>query len=95
MFSNKLNIEEAEFLGKKGCFRRIEIGSGGLSSDKAPGPEGLNFGVLKSIWKEIKNNMLHFVNNFFEDRSFPRGISSSSFLKEKMINSGQTVGLSV
>lgn len=41
------------------------------NSAKAPGPDGLNARVLKSIWKHIQNDILLFFNNFFETSYLP------------------------
>ncbi|WOH13938.1 hypothetical protein DCAR_0933451 [Daucus carota subsp. sativus] len=46
---------------------------------KAPGPDGINAGVLTTLWPEIKMEVLKVFNDFHRDGKLPSG-SNSSFI---------------
>ena len=46
-------------------------------SDKAPGPDGINNGILKKTWKWTKDSCLEFVKEFFSLGTIPKGMNSS------------------
>ncbi|GKV21933.1 hypothetical protein SLEP1_g31856 [Rubroshorea leprosula] len=48
-------------------------------SSKAPGPDGFNFGFLKSMWEDIKTEVIGFVKEFQEQGRLERG-SNASFI---------------
>lgn len=77
LFFKRLSMEEAEFLERRAVIEELELALEESDSDKTPGPDGLNFGVIKSIWNEIKVDMLNFVNSFILEGYLSSGINSS------------------
>lgn len=55
----------------------IEAALHSMESSKAPGPDGINGGVIKSLWNEVKGDYLQLFSDFYENGSLPKGISSS------------------
>ncbi|GKV14959.1 hypothetical protein SLEP1_g25757 [Rubroshorea leprosula] len=48
-------------------------------SSKAPGPDGFNFRFMKSMWEDIKSEVIGFVKEFQEQSKLKRG-SNASFI---------------
>lgn len=48
-----------------------------MDPHKAPGPDGLNVGFLKSHWKILKTKIKGFFDDFFGGKPLPKGINSS------------------
>ena len=46
-------------------------------SEKSPGPNGLNFKIIKKFWQLIKLDVLHFLDEFHANGVFPRGCNAS------------------
>lgn len=46
-------------------------------SSKSPGPDGFNFGWLKSMWVHISDKVLNFFNEFHSSGFIQRGVNSS------------------
>lgn len=44
---------------------------------KAPGPDGINAAVLRSIWPEIKEDILNFFADFHRSGCVPKGYNAS------------------
>jgi len=51
----------------------------GCDSSKSPGPDGFNFGFIKSCWDILKKDVMNAVKDFAGFGCWPRG-SNSSFL---------------
>lgn len=47
------------------------------SATKAPGPDGMNAGVLRKLWPTISGEVLKFFNDFYDHRPIPKGYNSS------------------
>lgn len=47
------------------------------NSNKAPGPDGINAGVLKEVWKYVKKEVFDFFSNFHSKNYIPAGLNSS------------------
>ena len=47
--------------------------------DKSPGPDGLNFNFIKQFWKILKPDFMRFLDEFYNNASFPKG-SNASFI---------------
>lgn len=48
-----------------------------MSPSKAPGPDGLNMGVLKALWGQIKQEVFDFFVDFYHSGTIPGGLNSS------------------
>lgn len=55
----------------------IETALKSMESAKAPGPDGMNAGILKILWPQIKFDILKFFDDFHREGKFPREINSS------------------
>lgn len=47
------------------------------NSNKAPGPEGMNAGVLKSLWHVIQRDFMDLLGNFNAKGHIPSGLNTS------------------
>ncbi|KAJ0524126.1 putative RNA-directed DNA polymerase [Helianthus annuus] len=45
--------------------------------DKAPGPDGINFRFLRSVWGGVEADFMELFNNFFSNPGFTQGCMSS------------------
>lgn len=45
--------------------------------NKAPGPDGMNAGVLKALWDTIKIDVMQFFQDFYDLKQVPKGYNSS------------------
>nr|GEZ79989.1 RNA-directed DNA polymerase, eukaryota [Tanacetum cinerariifolium] len=48
-------------------------------SNKAPGPDGFSFAIIKKYWDLMRMDIFEFVNSFFASGSMPQGANSSFF----------------
>nr|GEZ90615.1 transposon TX1 putative 149 kDa protein [Tanacetum cinerariifolium] len=56
-------------------------------NNKAPGPDGFTFSLVKRYWKIFKTDILEFVSEFFVTGFIPTGCNSSFItLIPKVIN---------
>lgn len=62
---------------KEFTLEEIEDALKDTESSKAPGPDGLNAGVLKSLWSTIKLDVLRFFSNLYHSGVIPKGCNSS------------------
>ena len=46
-------------------------------SDKSPGPDGLTFKFIKQFWHIIKPDVLRFLNEFYVNEIFSKGLNAS------------------
>lgn len=65
------------FLTREVSEHELELALKQSISDKAPGPDGLNAGALKSTWHIIKYKMLEIVQTFIANGTVPHGMNSS------------------
>ncbi|GJX57525.1 cysteine-rich receptor-like protein kinase [Tanacetum coccineum] len=63
----------------KSPFSEIEIQSvvWCCGEDRAPGPDGLNFKILKQNWNIIKDDMIRFFEEFRVKGCFPKALNNS------------------
>lgn len=47
------------------------------SDNKALVPNGINFGVIKEVWKEIQDKVMEFIKEFEISGTLPKGMNSS------------------
>lgn len=73
----KISDEDNELLIKPPSKEEVELALWDCNSDKAPGPDGMNAGVLKYLWNSILNEMFESVLNFFRNGSLLGGMTSS------------------
>ncbi|KAL8104095.1 hypothetical protein AgCh_028358 [Apium graveolens] len=55
----------------------IELAIMKMESNKVPGPDGINVGVIKALWKCVKGNVWDFLSNFYDSGELPSGLCSS------------------
>jgi len=60
-------------------------------SFKSPGPDGINFGFIKTFWNEIKGDMLRFVSEFHWNGKLSKGINSTFIALIPKVKSPQTL----
>lgn len=53
----------------------MAIASSGV--DKAPGPDGINNGVIKKLWRWINKDVFNFIKDFMDKGHLPKGVNSS------------------
>nr|GEU72290.1 cytochrome oxidase subunit I, mitochondrial [Tanacetum cinerariifolium] len=74
-----LSPSDHELLEKDVSLDEIKIAVWDRGSDKAPGPDGFTFGLIKHYWELIKYDIQIFVSKFLESKQMPVG-SNSSFI---------------
>lgn len=74
-----LDTDSSLELIKDFSMKEIEEALSQTNSLKSPGSDGFNAGVLKSLWKEIKDNIFALFSNFHLRMDIPRG-SNASFI---------------
>lgn len=47
--------------------------------DRSPGPDGYNFHFIKAFWQDMKMDILHVLEDFHRNETWPKG-GNSSFL---------------
>lgn len=72
-----LEEEESRELIKEFTMQEIEDALNRTDPQKAPGPDGFNAGILKSLWNEIKADILNFFANFHSRNAIPKGCNAS------------------
>lgn len=73
----KLTPAMREDLIKPFTVQEAEAALYATESNKAPGPDGMNAGVLKAIWQSYQKDFLKFLSGFFTAGIIPPGINSS------------------
>lgn len=56
---NKLSWENKMELGSRFSAQEIEMALNAMEPAKAPGPDGMNAGVIKALWPQIMEEFLH------------------------------------
>ncbi|XP_063945860.1 uncharacterized protein LOC135151374 [Daucus carota subsp. sativus] len=79
LFSKKLSIIQSNQLVEKFSLEEVEIALHSTDKTKAPGPDGLNAGVISSLWPWIKSEVMAFFHEFHASGKIPDG-SNSSFI---------------
>ncbi|XP_074363692.1 uncharacterized protein LOC141704360 [Apium graveolens] len=77
LIDKRLNKEEVLFLERDFCMEEIIIALKSFSSDKAPGPDGLNMKYIKEFWPFLKDKVLEGFNWFANTGCLPKGFNSS------------------
>jgi len=44
---------------------------------KSPGPDGVNFGLIKDFWEEVKGDVMRFISEFHKNGILSRGINTT------------------
>jgi len=44
-------------------------------SFKIPGPDGVNFGFIKDLWLDLKDDVMRFVSEFHRNGKLAKGIN--------------------
>lgn len=76
-FSPVISEEDNTFLTRIILEHEMENALRQSSSEKAPGPDGLNVGALKAFWHLLKEDMLKDFKKFMVSGELPRGMNSS------------------
>lgn len=63
-FLSKLSLASKHDLVRPFSLPEIEAALNSMEPSKAPGPDGLNAGVLKTLWDHVKEDFLDFFSNF-------------------------------
>lgn len=72
-----INETESLQLEEEFSLEEIEFALKDSDPNKAPGPDGLNMGFLKTIWKLIRGDVLTLFEDFYNGINLPRGLNSS------------------
>lgn len=46
-------------------------------SFKSPGPDGINFGLIKEFWQDLKDDFMRFLVDFHRNGKLTKGINST------------------
>ncbi|PNX59572.1 cysteine-rich receptor-like protein kinase, partial [Trifolium pratense] len=46
-------------------------------SFKSPGPDGVNFGFIKSFWAELQGDVMRFISEFHRNGKLTKGLNST------------------
>jgi len=76
---NSISEADNEMLVGEFSDEEVKAAVWGCESSKSPGPDGFNFGFIKSYWDILKEDVLLAVKDFAGNSSWPRG-SNASFL---------------
>ena len=76
---NSISEADNEMLVGEFSDEEVKAAVWGCESSKSPGPEGFNFGFIKSCWDILKEDVVLAVKDFAGNDSWPRG-SNASFL---------------
>lgn len=68
-----LSHDQAHSLTLPFSKEEIDAAVSSCASDKAPGPDGLNFRFIKSAWEIIKPDIYSMVEKFWESATLPHG----------------------
>lgn len=74
---NLLSCEDKIMLVQDFSLEEIEAALKSTESSKAPGPDGLNARVLKSLWPILKDDILKFFKEFGEKNFIAKGFNAS------------------
>jgi len=76
---NSISEADNEVLVGEFSDEEVKAAVWGCDSSKSPGPNGFNFGFIKSCWDILKEDVVLAVKDFAGNGSWPRG-SNASFL---------------
>lgn len=79
VISSHIDMAQSRLLEAEFSLSEIESALHNTDKSKAPGPDGLNAGVLEALWPDIKQEVLVFFTNFHKHGFLPKG-SNSSFI---------------
>ncbi|KAK1363101.1 hypothetical protein POM88_038662 [Heracleum sosnowskyi] len=74
---NKVDIQDAMWLDRGISGDELDVALQMSSNEKAPGPNGMSFGVVKYLWKNLKPSLLETINVFSSTGKLPKGFNSS------------------
>ncbi|GJZ21486.1 putative RNA-directed DNA polymerase, eukaryota, reverse transcriptase zinc-binding domain protein [Tanacetum coccineum] len=74
---NQISVEQCEFLERDVSNEEIKKAVWDSGGDRAPGPDGFTFMFFKTFWEVIQNDVVQFVQEFFQSACFPKGCNSS------------------
>lgn len=73
----KLDLQDAEFLERAISMEEVDLAISQCNSDKTPGPDEINAGALKFLWKHLQKEMMEFIGIFMKEGVLPAGMNSS------------------
>ncbi|KAK1398242.1 hypothetical protein POM88_008105 [Heracleum sosnowskyi] len=73
---SKLSVADSLTLKRSIAEEEVDLALNQCHSDKAPGPDGINAGVLKALWGSLRGEMLKFMNSFMDDGNITKGMNS-------------------
>lgn len=79
IFTCKLSHIQRSILEQKFELDEVDEALKMTDKSKAPGPDGINAGVLALLWPEIKEEVMNVFDNFHREGELPLG-SNSSFI---------------
>lgn len=92
LLQTKIFVEHSQSLEESFSLPEIELALKHTDKTKAPGLDGLNAGVLHSLWPSIKNDVLAFFNDFHSTGFIPPGCNSLFIaLIPKIVNASSPV----
>ncbi|XP_023759467.1 uncharacterized protein LOC111907886 [Lactuca sativa] len=71
-----LSSEHVRLLDASFTFEEVKHAVWSCGGEKAPGPDGYTFKILRSKWDLIKSDVFHFVKHFESHGSLARGCNS-------------------
>ncbi|GKV53163.1 hypothetical protein SLEP1_g59701 [Rubroshorea leprosula] len=76
---NQISQDDNEILIAKFSEEEIKEAIWNCDSSKAPGPDGFNFRFVKTMWEDIKSDIVDFVQEFYSNGRLVKG-SNASFI---------------
>ncbi|KAJ0450527.1 putative RNA-directed DNA polymerase [Helianthus annuus] len=73
----RLSLEEANLLVSEFSVEELKAAVWDCGSNRAPGPDGLNFKFFKHFWDVFEGDFVNVLNEFFLTGSVSRGCASS------------------
>ncbi|KAK1385467.1 hypothetical protein POM88_023202 [Heracleum sosnowskyi] len=73
----RLNTQDSYWLDREITEEELEFALKTSSNEKAPGPDGMIFGLVKVLWNRLKYPLLETIKEFSSSCRLPRGFNSS------------------
>lgn len=77
MMIQLVNQNDNDFLTREVLEQELELALKQSSAGKAPGPDGMNTGAIKSLRSLLKDEMLRTIKTFMDSGKLPGGMNSS------------------
>ncbi|GKV26502.1 hypothetical protein SLEP1_g35790 [Rubroshorea leprosula] len=73
----RISKDQKDWLERPFTEEEIDEGLKSCEGNKAPGPDGYNFNLLKFIWSSVREDFIAFFREFHQNSRLVRGLNSS------------------